>query len=148
MSWHFLQCPAITIRVTEVDILYAPQIDNLTHFNAPARERFAGFVYVRYDQVQPLDRSRLHFRNFAHTGPNDDRTSRSGWCELDNSHSIPRLDIMVCVKSNPFNVKCFGAVHIRNRYRHKLKFHIHFSFAPFGSSNGTISIKETMIDSA
>ena len=72
MGWHFLQCPAVPIWVTEVDILYAPQIDNLTHFNAPTCERFAGLVDVHYDQMQRLDRSRPHFRNFAHTSPNDD----------------------------------------------------------------------------
>src|SRR5215469_3834697 len=131
MSWHFLQCPTVPIRITEVDILYTPQIDNLTHFNAPACERFAGLVDVRYDQMQPLDRSRPHCRNFAHTGPNDDRTSRSGWCELDHSHSVPRLDIMVCVKSDLFNVKYPGAVNIRNWYRHQFKFHIHLYSCSF-----------------
>src|SRR5437588_5158782 len=131
MSWYFLQCPAVTIRVTEVDILHAPQIDNLTHFNAPTCERFAGLVYVRYDQMQRFDRSRLHFRNFAHTGPNDDRTSRSGWCELDNSHSVPGLDIMVCVKSDLFNVKCLAAVNIRNQDRHQFKFHLHLYSCSF-----------------
>src|SRR5215469_18289803 len=131
MSWHFLQCPTVPIRITEVDILYTPQIDNLTHFNAPACERFAGLVDVRYDQMQPLDRSRPHCRNFAHTGPNDDRTSRSGWCELDHSHSVPRLDIMVCVKSDLFNVKYLGAVNVRNWDRHQFKFHLHLASCSF-----------------
>src|SRR5258708_10135556 len=131
MSWHFLQCPRVAIRVTEVDILYAPQIVNLTYFNAPASERFAGLDNVCYYQMQGLYGSRLHFRNFAQTGSDDDRTSRPGRCKLDDSHSVTRLDVKVYIKPDLFNVEGLGAVNIRNRDWHNLKFHIHFSSCSF-----------------
>ncbi len=38
---------------------------------------------------------------------------------------------MVGVKSELFNVEGFGAVNIRNRYRHKLEFHIHLYSCSF-----------------
>src|SRR2546426_1580466 len=74
--------------------------------------------------MQGLYGSRLHFRNFAQTGSDDDRTTGSRWCKLDDSHSVTRLDVKVYVKPNLFNVEGLGAVNIRNRYRHQLKFHL------------------------
>ena len=73
VSWHFLQYPRVAIGVAEVNIFNAPWVFvNLAHFNASTCKRFASLVYVLYDQMQSLDRSRLHFRNVGHTSPNDD----------------------------------------------------------------------------
>src|SRR2546423_14325603 len=95
---------------------------NLAHFNAPAGEHLASLAHVAHDQVQALDRSRLHFREHRQTGPDDDRTSRPRWCKLDDPDTIAGLNINVQVKSEFVNIEGLSPVNIRDRYRHKLKF--------------------------
>jgi len=49
---HFLQCPGVAIGIAEGSILHALVVFiDLTHFDAPANERFACLVYVSHDQM-------------------------------------------------------------------------------------------------
>src|SRR5215467_10947136 len=59
---HFLQGPGVAIGVAEGSVLDAlVMFLDLAHENTPANERFACLVYISHHQMQPLDRSRLHF---------------------------------------------------------------------------------------
>src|SRR2546429_7766487 len=98
---------------------------DLAHFNAPVGERFAGLDNICHHQMQGLYGSRLHFRDLAQTGSDDDRTTRSRGCKLNNPQSITRLDIMVHIKPHLFSVESLSAINVSNWYWHKLKFHIH-----------------------
>lgn len=72
---YFLQCPGVAIGVAEVNVLNAPLVVNLAYGNTPASEHFASLAYVRYNQMETPKRSRRHFRNFAQTSANNNRTS-------------------------------------------------------------------------
>src|SRR6266851_7292154 len=93
VSWEFLQEPGIAIGVAESGILHPLYVPNLAYFKPPFNERFTSLVYIRYNQMQTLDRSRLHVRNVPHPGPEDDRTRRPGRRELANSHRVGRTRI-------------------------------------------------------
>src|SRR6185437_6070713 len=123
-AWrNFLQGPGVVIRVAEMGKLDAPLHIDFTHRNAPPCEELTRFVDVLHDQMQPLDRSWCS--QPAHAGSDDDGTRRTVWRELDDAHSIPRLHIMVGMKTSLFGVKCFGTVNVRYWYQHDLKFHLY-----------------------
>ena len=46
--------------------------DDLAHRDAPPDQRRVSRDDIRHDQMQPLHRSRLHLRNIAHPGSDDD----------------------------------------------------------------------------
>ena len=87
-----LDDPAVAIRVTEVGKLHPAHVLDLTDIGTPAQELGAYRSHIGYDELQPLEDA---WRHAGHSGPYDDRRSRTRRGQLYDPHSGDVLDIVV-----------------------------------------------------